>query len=187
MDHLPNVFKNFDNLYKISASQIQSRLPFTLPPVVIENYVANRLLFPFTIPQTKQELQLDLAILSAVAALNSGFFYNQAQRKITIPGEFTEVYQNIDELVQTIISSIFLGDQATIIIPNLTGHNTTGTAIALPSQNKPLQVIYNNKSYQVPVGSHLHLPPASNTISINSTDYQITPGELGIYLNSLKI
>lgn len=187
MDHLPSVFKNFDNLYKISATQIQSRLPFTVPPVVIENYVANRLLFPHTVPQTRQELQLDLAILSTVATLNSGFFYNQAQNKITIPSEFTEIYQNIDELIQTIIAGVFLGGQATIIIPNLTGHNTTGMAISLPSQNKPLQVIYDSKSYQIPVGDHLHLPPTGHTITINNTDYQINPGELGIYLNSLKI
>lgn len=188
MNYLPNIFKNFDNLYQVSVPYIQSRLPFSLPPQVIENYVANRLLFPTAIPQSVQENRLDLAILSAIVSLNSGFFYNQMLGKITIPPEYTLVYQNINELVEAVITSVHLGTKATIIIPNLTGRNTTGAAIALPSQNKPLDVVYVGKKYQVPVGGVLHLPPQSTAdISINGAPYQLPPGELGIYIISLKI
>lgn len=187
MDHLPNIFKNFDNLYEVNVADIQSRLGVSLPPIVIENYVANRLLFPYAIPSTKQESQLELAILGAVVSHNSGFFYNQALQKITIPPEYNLVYQNINQLVEVVISNVGLVSQATIVIPNLTGHNTTGSAIAIPASPKPITVVYDNLKAEFVTGNFLHLPPKpTNSITIDNTSYTLTPGELGVYIFSNK-
>lgn len=186
IDHLPNVFNSFDNLYQIDTSFIQSKLSFSMPPIVIENYVANRLLFPVAIPQTKAEAELELAILSAVVALNSGFFYNQTLSKITIPPEYNLIYQDINQLVRAVATSVGLHGQASIVIPNLTGHNTTGSVISIVSGNNPLEIIYNNQKTTLSPNAFLHLPPkSSSTISINGTDYELPPGELGIYIISL--
>lgn len=186
MDHLPNVFKNFDNLYQINVTQVQSRLTFSMPLVVIENYIANRLLFPYAVPLSKQESQLEYAILGAIVTLNSGYFYNQALQRITIPAEYNLIYQDINLLILTVIQNVNLNISATIEIPNLTGRNTTGMAIAIKSPGNS-QIVYDNQSYTLESGKTLHLPPKSiGVISINHTDTTIASGQLGIYLISIK-
>lgn len=182
MSRLPNIFENFTNLYQISIPQIQSKLSFTLHPVVVENYVANRLLFPQAVPTTKIEVQLEMAILSAVVTLNHGFFYNQTLSKISIPSDYTQVYPDIDRLVQTVIESVGLQGQAAINIPNPGGHDTQGTAIALPPKPSSI-IIYNNRQTTLKSGGVVHLPPAAQTsVTIDQTIHQVVPGQLGIYI-----
>ena len=57
------LFDSFDNLDTISA---ESLIPWLKPvPELkrIENYLANKILYPQTIAQTEFEMQMDLAIL----------------------------------------------------------------------------------------------------------------------------
>lgn len=186
MDHLPNVFKNFDNLYRIDIALVQSKLPFSMSSIVIENYVANRLLFPFAIPQTKPEAELELAILSAVVTLNTGYFYNQTLAQVTIPPEYTLIYQDINQLIRAVTTCVGLRTQATIVIPNLTGHNTTGSVVAVVSNKQSLEIVYDNQKQTLPPTNFLHLPPkSSSTVLIGGTSYNLPPGELGIYIISL--
>ena len=180
--HLPNLFQNFDNLHQISAADIALHLKSSLPAVVIENYFANRQLFPHAIPTTIQESQLELAILAAIVSHNRGFFYNLALHKITIPPEYQLVYQDLNQLIQTVITSVNLEGQATVIIPNPTGRNTTGWAIAI-SSSTDIAINYNNQQLKLSPGQLLHLPPAPvKTISINQKEYSLNPGELGCIL-----
>ena len=53
----------FDNLDAINAEAVASWLKPVPSLVQIENYLANKILYPRSLPQTKYEMQMDLAIL----------------------------------------------------------------------------------------------------------------------------
>lgn len=186
MDHLPNIFKDFSNLSRLDIAFVQSRLPFSMAPNDLANYISNRLVFPNAIPQTHPEYLLELAILSGIVAINSGYFYNQTLSQITIPLEYTQVYQNLNDLVRVVVTSVGLHGQVSVTIPNQTGHSTTGSAIAFESNDQDLQISSGSQKFTLTPHNFLYLPPSSSTeVTINQTSYRLNPGELGTYILSI--
>lgn len=118
MSNLPGLFNSFDNLDQISIEKIASWLKSTPQPSKLENYLANRILYPQTIPLTETDMQIDLAILrealklyapqkqNANNMLGGNPFLNVTLRKVLIPERFLEFVPDLKSLVWAFIDAL---------------------------------------------------------------------------------
>lgn len=119
------LFDSFDNLDQISPGAIAAWLKPTPSLNLLENYLANKILYPQTLPLTKQDMQIDLAILREAlkmskilteptnvpqrnAFLGGNPFLNITLRKILIPTRFLQFVPDLASLTTVFIDALLL-------------------------------------------------------------------------------
>lgn len=116
------LFDSFDNLDIILAEDIAAWLKPAPQLDQLENYLANRILYPQVLPQTETDMQIDLGILREALKLNGpnpvltktnallgdNPFLNITLRKLLIPVEFVNFVPNLASLVQVFIDAFLL-------------------------------------------------------------------------------
>lgn len=122
MPRLPGLFNNFDDLDQITPEKIASWLKSVPEYKILENYLANKILYPQTHAVTEFDMQVDLAILREAlrnntpgkeprepdSLLEGNPFYNPTMRKILIPADFLNFVPGLLSLVQVFIDAFSL-------------------------------------------------------------------------------
>lgn len=119
MSNLPGLFDSFDNLDQIKTEDIARWIKPQPPLEFVENYVAQRVLYPQVIPITKLDMDIDLAILreairlsvpkdSKNALLGDNPFINFTLRKILIPAKFLIFIENVAVLAWVFVDALLL-------------------------------------------------------------------------------
>lgn len=182
------MFDSFDNLDQIAVEDIARWLKGAPNEVALENYLANKILYPQTLPLTKADLELDLAILrealrqnapknlkGAGPFLGDNTFLNVMLRKILIPSNFLRFVPNMTTLIWAFVDAFllerkredFFEDLWTII---LTGEiDETVGSVLLPQfmdRNGVLELQLGNQSYKVRPGSLMVIPCPANRCQI---------------------
>lgn len=201
------LFDSFDNLDQIAVLDITRWFKVVPNQVAVENYLANKILYPQTLPLTKADLETDLAILrealranapknlkDASPLLGDNTFLNVTLRKILIPSRFLRFIPNLTTLIWAFIDAFllerkrkdFFGDLWTII---LTGEiDETVGSVLLPQftdKNGILELQLGNQSYKVPCGSLMVIPCPSSRCLIA---YKFNKGKiLGKEASSVEV
>lgn len=116
------LFDSFNNLDIILAEDIASWLKPVPQLDQLENYLANKILYPQSLPQTASDMQIDLALLREALKLNGpnpvltntnallgdNPFLNITLRKILIPLEFVNFVPNLASLAHAFIDAFLL-------------------------------------------------------------------------------
>lgn len=115
------IFDSFDNLDQINIEDVARWLKPVPPLEQLENYLANRILYPQTVPLSKQDIKLDLAILREALRLNgpkknslkdpllgSNPFLNVVLRKVLIPRRFLDFSPDLISLVWAFLDGLLL-------------------------------------------------------------------------------
>ncbi len=106
---MPGLFDSFDNLDIIDVNSLVLYLKNPSPVASLENYLANRILYPTTIPLTALDMEVDLAILREALRINGGNqFLNVTLRKIIIPGRFLQYIPNLVNLTWAFVDGLLL-------------------------------------------------------------------------------
>ena len=181
---LPSVLSQFTNLEQIDPKLVaaQSKLAFNLSQ--IENYVANKQLFPHTIPISISEMNVELAILSQVVKLNSNFFYNNNLKKIIIPEEFDDYYKGRDALIKAVCLGLDLSGVSQIVIRQNTNTNLSGSVVVRKTPNKKVAVMISPNTYtqNVPATSLYTLNSSPCSATIDGEVFSLQGGSLGLTL-----
>lgn len=122
MPILSGLFDSFDNLDTIEINSLIGWLKNPPTPIQLENYLANRILYPQTLPQTSVDMKIDLAILREALRLsspkpetNSGSlsgdnpFLNITLRKVIIPKRFLYYVSDLVSLTWAFVDGLLLG------------------------------------------------------------------------------
>lgn len=188
---LPSALANFSNLDKLDVREINDRLSVPQNEIVLENYIANKVSFPQSIPTTQEEMEIDLCILTQVVQLNVNFFLNQTLKKIIISQEFADFYKPQDKLIQAVCLGLPLHGQYGLILRTLEGPNLFGTVLALTkrkNQKVYLQINNSNYSHTTPSIKTYHLKSDVSQIHLDGLPYKIyfgpkiEPGSLGLII-----
>ncbi|MBI3103316.1 hypothetical protein HYZ05_00070 [Candidatus Daviesbacteria bacterium] len=113
------LFDTFDNLDQIPIENIAFWLKPTPNLIQLENYLANKILYPKSLPLSEPDMRVDLAILREALKLNNpklaketllglGPFLNITLRKILIPQRFLEFIPNLPKLVWVFVDALVL-------------------------------------------------------------------------------
>ncbi len=124
MPKLQGLFDSFDNLDQIDIGLVASWLKSPPTPIQLENYLANRILYPQTVPVTKFDMEIDLAILREALRINgpksnqekssllgNNPFLNTTLRKIIIPESFLLYVSNLVNLAWAFVDGLLLSRQ----------------------------------------------------------------------------
>lgn len=164
------LFDSFDNLDLINVDSLIPWLKNSPSPIQLENYLANKILYPNTLPLTEYDMKIDLAILREVLRTNSpksNSFLNIALRKIIIPERFLRYVSDLVSLTWAFVDGLLLnnrkeewfGDLWTVVL-NSNTEMIIGS-ILLPefgSFADSMNVTILGKDYQIGQGSLIVIP-----------------------------
>lgn len=166
MSKLAGHLSSFRDLDKISVQGLTRWIPHPPNPFYIENYLANRIFYPQTVPQTKEDQDLELAILREALIKNPSFFSNK-EGKFLIPQSLISctnlgqiVWAYLDVYKPKGLIRVFLKNQKTY---------TLGTVL-VPDVNKKeglIELVIENKKYSVKIGNLEVIPCPKNYCDIN--------------------
>lgn len=121
MQNVSGLFDSFDNLDQIDVASL---IPYIKNPPSqeqLENYLANKILYPQTLPLTKADMQIDLAILREALRINGPTlgqaegpllgdnpFLNITLRKIIIPERFLTYVPDLVSLSWAFVDGLLL-------------------------------------------------------------------------------
>lgn len=181
---MPNsvgLFSRFENLDQIKVEDIARWLKPTPLVTVLEDYIANRILYPTTIPVLSIDTKKDLAILREVLRLyvptesnqnktefsGNSPFINISTRKIIIPESLLEfvpdltslVWAFIDGLLYNLLKKDWFEDLWTLILSSK-ADKVIGSVL-LPqfdNLNGFMEVKLEGKNYKIKAGNFTILP-----------------------------
>lgn len=115
------LFDSFDNLDAIDIDSLSSWLKNPPTSVQLENYLANKILYPHSLPLTEQDGKIDLAILREALRINGpkpdikggpllgdNPFLNITLRKMIIPQRFLSYVPDIVSLTWAFVDGLLL-------------------------------------------------------------------------------
>lgn len=122
MPKLSGLFDSFDNLDQISVENIAYWLKSAPNLIQLENYLANKILYPQTLPMSEPDMKIDLAILREALRINvpktrqgennsllgENPFLNITLRKILIPQRFLNYVPDIITLAWAFVDALLL-------------------------------------------------------------------------------
>lgn len=178
MPNLPGLFDSFDNLDRIPIEDIARWLKPQPNSTYIENFLAQRILYPATVPITPQDLKIDLAILreairmSRLGHVPSGTwlgdkpFLNVTLRKILIPSKFLAFVPDLITITWTFVDGLLLDRKGQDIFWGLWTIVLTGEideiigSLLLPEfkDDGVLQLRVTGKTYQIRAGTLMVIP-----------------------------
>lgn len=191
------LFDSFDNLDQIAVLDIARWLKIAPNEVVLANYLANKILYPQTLPLTKADLELDLAILREAlrangpknlkregSLLGGNTFLNITLRKILIPSKFLRFVPNLTTLIWVFIDAFlldrerkdFFEDLWTIVL--IDEIDEVVGSVILPqfsSSGGSLTLQLGQQSYKIPEGSLTVIPCPQNRCRVS---YKFNKGKI---------
>lgn len=122
MPKLPGLFDTFDNLDQLNVENIAIWIRPAPNLIQLENYLANKILYPNSLPISEPDMKLDLAILREALKLNSpklsgegketllgsNPFLNISLRKILIPQRFLNFIPSLPNLAWAFVDALLL-------------------------------------------------------------------------------
>lgn len=107
MPKVTGVFDAIDNLDLISAEDIAKWIKNPPQSVILENYIANRILYPQAIAVSTEDLELDLSLLREALKKDKSYFSLES-RKVIIPDILISRIPNLAKLVWVFIDAYLL-------------------------------------------------------------------------------
>lgn len=207
MVKLSGLFDSFDNLDQIDINSLTLWLKPSPQPIQLENYLANKILYPQAISITEADMKIDLAILrealringpkntnTSSALLGDNPFLNLTLRKILIPEQFLQFVPNLVSLTWAFVDGLLLTrrkedkfqDLWTIVlvddIDEIVG------SVILPqfsSRNGEMDLSILGKVYKIRTGALMVVPCGKDRCEIA---YKIKDGQvLGKAENALEL
>lgn len=174
------LFDSFDNLDLINPEDVASWIKPAPSLSYLENYIANKILSPQTLPLSTQDMKVDLSLLREALKLNVGtalekatpllgdnVFLNITLRKILIPERFLQYIPNLTLLTWAFVDALLLSrrrqdffqDVWTVCLTADTDE-IVGT-ILLPqfkSNGASLELSLESQTYKVSPGTLMVIP-----------------------------
>ncbi len=189
MPKVGGIFSSFDNLDEIETEDIAKWLKNPASSkFYLENYFANKLLYPQVAPTTPQDLNYDLAILREVLKKNL-IFYNIKQKKFLIPELFSKSLPDLVKLVWAFIDAYCPNDLVTINLIGESSEKILGSVVIVKFENSsPVTLNIENKVYQIKPGTLMIIPCPGNRCHIqitgkNEAVFETAGGKLGLFID----
>lgn len=180
MPRVTGIFEKFQIIDQIPLEEIAKWLKPTPNLIILQNFIANRLLYPQAVPTTREDLEIDLAILREVLKKEARYV-NQTTKKIFIPKIFETRFGELVRVVWAFIDAYLPQGMWSVILRGDDFDETVGTLLVPQFEaGGKAEFVINNKSVYVEKG-HLLVAPCDRSRCL--IKYQIASGLL---LNKVK-
>lgn len=110
MSKLSGIFETFPNIDQVGIEQVLNGLKSHPGEIAVENFLANRILYPQAVPVNPEDLDIDWAILREAVKTAPSKFYDQQNKKISVPKDFLARFPDLKRLAVCFIESLNLKD-----------------------------------------------------------------------------
>ncbi len=190
MPQLGGVFSLFSDLDTIPATELS--LPHQqVDHHIVENHLANRILYPQSHAQTTSELDIDFAILKAGLKRHPEVFFNASQSRLVIPSIAQQYFPPLTRLIATVLVAISLDKVTDIWLKDENHQQLVGSVIPqklltkLNIKGEMIVTIQNQQKTMIP--GQLNLIPVNDKqarVLINqTTPIDAVGGSLGIFVD----
>jgi len=191
------LFDSFDNLDQIESAQIARWLVSAPSEFYLKNYLANKILYPQTVPISASDSKIDLAILREALRINSkpimskespmlgeNPFINLTLRKILIPKRFLKFMPDLITLSWAFVDGLllerkredFFSDIWTVVLTS--DIDEVVGSIILPQFNNRgglVKITLSGNEYQIKAGSLTVIPCLSQKCQL---DFKFIQGKI---------
>lgn len=182
---------------QVKAVNIAKNLAFMGDPLLLENEIANRVIYSTSVAVTSADLKFDLSLLVEAIKLDVPKFYEMSAKKIYIPEILLEKFPNATMLAQAFIDACQPKGITALCIKSIgSGTKVVGTVIR-PEMSKGgnIYIWVDKKRYRVPVDKLSVFPEKrradikfeSNCATLDGQKVQvleITGGEVGLIIDT---
>lgn len=191
MPKLSGIFSQFNNLHQLKAEEISFSLKNKLDLHLVENFIGNKVLYPQTIPTTKQDLEIEFLVLQEALKNEPSTIYDPNQRKLILNQEFFSRFMPTEKLIATLIDGLGIKDVVKIYFQVGTTVSLVGSIVPLQSFLKQgeFNVLINNQKVNLPLGDIkiLAYTDHHNRFKLNNQNEIVIPGgNLGLALDLRK-
>lgn len=172
MGQLIGLFDHFSQIDTIPVERIAVWLEHPGNVKLLENRLANRILYPQVIATTTEEELFDLAILREGLKLYQRDYCNTNLKKITIPEIFTNFITDLSKLTLAFIDAYKpTGIYSLIMQCQQVGSKDLGTIIhpEILARNGWLDISVDDQKYKVKIGSVMIIPADQIKVEIKFT------------------
>ncbi len=176
----------FELCLDLESSDLESiLLTLKVKPEIhfLENFLANRLLYPQTVATTKQEISLDFAMVKQAIKKRPQKIYDPNLKKIVLP-KGINYFGNLKKSLPSILEILNLDT----VVPIFLETTLIGTIITLVKNNKgSLELLLNDQVYQLKPNSLslIETTDKSAHIKLQGFPELIVPGgEFGIAIDA---
>lgn len=169
MSKLTGIFETFHNLEAIPTQNFLHWLQSHPNPLLVENFLANRMLYPQAVPEQVTDLDWDMAILRE-ALRTSHEFIDLKTLKIFIPESLFARVPDLSKLAWIFIDAYLIGwvvknpgkNVWTVVLRRSEGDETLGSVIIPEFQgnDSSMNLTIRNKNTQVKKGQLSVIPCA---------------------------
>ena len=195
MPKVSGVFEIFENLESIPYEDIARWITPAPSQTVLENYLANKLIYPQTVPVTQADQNMDLAILREALRRNLIFFKTN-QKKIFIPADFLQITPDIKKMVSIFIDAYKPSGLITFVLTTRIKDKVLGSLITVNCKiGDTLYFDLEGKNFKVKPGNliilpcpkdHCHVSFKSSNSTIfgkNELLFEIPGGDIGLIVD----
>jgi|SRR3989338_3905831 len=192
MSKVSGIFEKFENLDKIPIDDI-SRGLVPQPPHLIENLLANLLLYPQVAAIKKEDIDIELSILREVIRRSPSNYYSAKEKKIFIPAEFMTRFPDLNKLALAFVDGLSPKGIAQIVLGK---REIVGSFIKIEfNQDKDnFEMLVLEKKYSfnkgglaiIPCNHHCHITFKSDIGKIDNKSeatLEILGGRLGLVVD----
>ncbi|MBI4038132.1 hypothetical protein HY387_00555 [Candidatus Daviesbacteria bacterium] len=203
MSKIGGVFEEFKDLDQIPIEDFATWLKSTPPPYYLENYLANKILYPQSAPVTDFDAEADLAILREVLKRDHRFF-DEKKGRILIPKNFIGRFSSLPRIVWAYIDAFKPKDITRVILLENGKQLIVGSiinpqfSVSTPGGKNFLQLSVEGRNYLIKENSltiipcvkercHINFKSENAKISGKKQDFiEISGGELGLVVDGRR-
>lgn len=197
MPKVSGIFDRFDHLDQIPISDIADWLNPRPDIKFLDNYIANRIIYPQITAISQAELDIDLAILREALKRNP-IFFKKAQKKILIPEEFLSRLPDLNKLAWAFIDAYTPDEQMVFTMVGKGGDEVLGTYLRaeFPQESGYIELEIQDQSFRIkpgltfiPCQNHCHINFKSSNGKIlgkSELTIEVFGGRLGLAIDGRK-
>lgn len=191
MPALTGIFATLPGIENIPPEGIQKWVKIRLSAHAIENFLANRIMYPQTIPVTEEDKAIDQAILQEYINTNQAYFYNPLSHRLLIPSELIARFKPLDQLLMVFCSLLNLSGVIPLFIIEENTLQNEGSILVpqISSQSAKLTVVLNGSSQSLEIGKfyHFQVPDQRNRVKLgDENEMVVAGGKAGITIDLRK-
>lgn len=132
MPKLTGVFSEFLDLDQVALDELSKTLKHPPDQIVLENFLANRILYPQAVPGSQEDIEIDLGLLQQALKLSpKKKFYDEKSKKIYIPENFLARFPDLKRLAFVYIESLSPQGIVEFLVVKSLGREEIGSFIPL--------------------------------------------------------
>jgi hypothetical protein len=187
MSKLTGIFEKLAELDYIPTEELNQRLTNKQAPTTLLNFLGNRALYPESIPLTKEDAEVDLALLRELIIKEPQLIYNQESKKITLDQGLVNRFPPLNKLIISLVEALNLSGITQVFIKNDSNVSLIGSIIAVAASTESIPLTLNNINHDLTIDTISMIPILDQHVTLkigSGQEVVVAGGELGVVFDT---